>query len=126
MKRVIAIMLLLSFISSTTELHEFLKLPHLVHHFFEHRNQNPAISIVDYLHEHYAHDHENHDDKHHDKGCLPFQGEHNCQVNHSLCLYDMPVSLQFPPDIYVSAKNTITADSPVSSFLSKIWQPPKV
>lgn len=125
-KRLIAIMLLFGFISSSTELHELLKLPHLLHHFVEHRTQNPDLSLSAYVYEHYTHNHDNNKDEHHDKGCLPFQGEHTCLVGTSLCSDQVPSGLKWVPQVSLTTAYVVTSDSPSSNFLSKIWQPPKI
>ena len=98
MKRLIAICMLTVFLGSATELHELLKLPHLLVHFIEH-TQTSGLSLSEYLHIHYAHDHENHKDEHHDKGCLPFQGDHASLVLGNGGLYFHGTAI---PDIVAS------------------------
>ncbi len=126
MKKIIAIGLLLGFLNSTTEVHELLKLPHLIHHYFEH---GADTGLFNFLHIHYAHDHDqdNHQDEHHDRGCLPFQGSHSCQtVNISALYFETGLSLNLQPDISNSNQYYPVTEFAVSQYQANIWQPPKI
>ncbi|OFY84140.1 MAG: hypothetical protein A3F72_19875 [Bacteroidetes bacterium RIFCSPLOWO2_12_FULL_35_15] len=126
MKRFFSIIVLIGFLSSTTELHELFKLPHVVYHFFEHRSEHPDVSLAQFLQIHFSQEHSNHKGDNHNKGCLPFQGEHN----HPIQL------LQFYANNYSdfrlipqssSVKNQYFSQSfSPSAYLANIWQPPKV
>lgn len=127
MKKWIAIITLVGFLSSTTEIHELFKLQHLVVHYLEHSSQKPGISLAEFLHIHYSHDHNNHKDIHHDKGCLPFQGDHSVPANYIGCF-----STQDPLEVALKQQVVSVDLQPrlpnfiVSDYLSKIWQPPKI
>ena len=125
MKKLVTIAVLASFLSSTTELHEFLKVPHLVMHFMEHWQESSAVSVGEYLHIHYAHDHENHHDDHHDKGCLPFQGNHTSLPSISI-LYTEAGSLSILPQVVSSSTCYPATEQVESSYHPSIWQPPKI
>jgi len=45
------------FLLSTTELHQFLKLPVLLKHFQVHKKQDKSLSLLDFLALHYSQDH---------------------------------------------------------------------
>ncbi len=60
------------FILSTTELHQFLKLPVLLKHFQVHKKQDKSLSLLDFLVLHYSQDHPvDNDDS--DDNKLPFK-----------------------------------------------------
>jgi len=60
------------FILSTTELHQFLKLPVLLKHFQVHKKQDKSLSLLDFLVLHYSQDHPiDNDDS--DDNQLPFK-----------------------------------------------------
>ena len=105
-------------------MHELLKLPHLIQHFFEH---GADTGLFKFLHVHYAHDHENHQDEHHDRGCLPFQGNHSCQtVTISALYFETGLNLNLKPDISNSNAYFNISESAVSQYHANIWQPPKI
>ena len=73
MKNLIAISFLFVFLGANTELHQLLKLPDLIHHFLEHRTQEPNETITEFLVEHYS-DTQNHSKTdQHDHDNLPFK-----------------------------------------------------
>jgi hypothetical protein len=125
-KKLVAIGLLFSFLSSTTELHEVFKIPHLVQHYFEHGLET---GLINFLHMHYAQDnaHKKQHDEHDDKGCLPFQGSHatsNISLA-ALSLTGVP-AVNLKPQ--VSSTNTYFpyAEFAISRYHANIWQPPKI
>ncbi|MBI5373628.1 MAG: hypothetical protein HZA79_16510 [Sphingobacteriales bacterium] len=60
------------FLFSTTELHQFLKLPLLLEHYREHRHSDPALSLLAFLQLHYSTGHPlDNDDE--DDNELPFK-----------------------------------------------------
>lgn len=123
MKKLIAITILASFLGSTTELHEFLKIPHLLLHFIEHNRESDDISLGEFLHIHYAHD-QNHQDEHNDTGCLPFQGNHHLYNFHARIEHTKIFSLVIPavtPKLHILYK-----ESAHSNYQANIWQPPKI
>ena len=126
MKKLIAAITLIGFLSSTTEVHELFKLQHLVVHYLEHSSKEGDSSFVEFLHIHYSHDHNNHKDEHHDKGCLPFQGDHGCQVNYIGCFSaNDPIEVSLKQQIVSIEQQALLPNFIVSDYLSKIWQPPK-
>jgi len=55
-KKGIIIFFLLSFLSANTAFGEVLKLPLLIHHYFEHSQEDNDNSIIDFLAKHYIED----------------------------------------------------------------------
>lgn len=122
-KKLIAIGLVFSFLSSTTEAHELFKIPHLITHYFEH---DADIPLGEFLHIHYAHDHENHQDEHHDNGCLPFQGNHSCGISVNAFYFQGSDSFNLEPSSANSDSYILLKESAQSNYHSHIWQPPKI
>lgn len=126
MKKLLAAITLFGFLSSTTEVHELFKLQHLIVHYFEHVSKEENSSFADFLHVHYSHDHDNHQDEHHDKGCLPFQGDHGCQINLTgFFSSNDPIQVTLKQQIVSIEQQPLLPNFIVSDYLSKIWQPPK-
>ncbi|PBQ30682.1 hypothetical protein CNR22_02465 [Sphingobacteriaceae bacterium] len=127
MKKLLAAITLIAFLSSATEVHELFKLQHLVAHYLEHSSKESGGSIAEFLHIHYSHDHKNHKDEHHDKGCLPFQGDHGCQLN-SITYFasNDHIELTLKQHIVAVEQQAALPNFSVSDYLSKIWQPPKL
>lgn len=122
-------MFLSIYLISTTEFSQLLKFPVLVEHYFEHKEQTPDMSVIDFLVLHYGGNHlENHpqnDDFDRDQQ-LPFM------------MHDNVLSFVFisPQPQYFKIENKANTYQPleISSFddlfisnqtLSSIWRPPK-
>ena len=125
LKNVIAISFLTIFLSANTELHQFFKLPVLIHHFIEHNEEEQDISLFHFLGEHYG-SYPDDSDNHHDHEKLPFKsndcadlhqnGTFNHQFNFTFCLPNIAtekVSGSYHAMIYSSA------------IRDRIWQPPQ-
>jgi hypothetical protein len=126
MKRFFSILLLIGFLSSTTELHELFKLPHLVYHFFEHRSEQPDTSLAQFLQIHFSKEHNNHTNDNHDKGCLPFQGEHHHPVQLLHFYANHHTDFRLIPQSNAVKNLYFKQSSSTSTYLANIWQPPKI
>lgn len=126
MKKAIAILLLTTYLFSTTELSQLLKLPVLVSHFTEHKEQNKDLTLWQFLYNHYAFGDVKDADYEKDSK-LPFKTMENLSIQ---------ISIAEPPSfILISNKNIYTNakkdtyilknDSVSSAYLSAIWQPPR-
>ena len=121
------ISLLVVFMLSNTELHQFIKLPVLIHHYIEHQSQNANESLLVFLTEHYnensSHSSENNKDHHN----LPFK-THDCTAAHSFAVYTSHPDLSIAEPVTVSSKIPVPANVAFipSAFLCNIWQPPKI
>jgi hypothetical protein len=128
-KKALAILFLVTYIFSTTEMYQLLKLPVLAAHFFEHKAKNSEISIWHFLVLHYDGNHlENHpynDDYEQDQK-LPFMAHANIP---NYCFVHAP-SFQFEIKNklyqYLKRKTRVFDENYINNdFFSSIWQPPK-
>lgn len=126
MKKITVISLLFAFLCSSTELHEFLKVPVLVHHFLEHLQENSNESLAGFLKDHYADKITHSDDRHHDHEKLPFKVK-DCATTHLFIAFVSVYSFSAKKIVYSTEKITaVYQETPLSSsVLNSIWQPPK-
>lgn len=114
------------FLFSQTELHQVVRIPLLVEHFWEHQQQNSKMSLAEFLAMHYARG--TRPDADHEKDMkLPFksaeclQGSSLTFISHNQeeIFFSLPVtnSLTF---------NNHFVDWIPSNRIADIWQPPKV
>ncbi|MGE4345819.1 MAG: hypothetical protein AB7D46_00250 [Flavobacteriaceae bacterium] len=129
MRRVLAILFLSVYLISTTELGQLLKFPMLVEHYFEHKEKNPQINVMEFLALHYEGNHlENHphdEDYEHDQQ-LPFI-VHIDVLSVSFVLTP-PFSFEIETRKLVGKEpKALPLDDAFSdnNYLSAIWQPPK-
>lgn len=126
MKKAIAILFLATYLFSTTELSQLLKLPAFVSHFIEHKEENKDLTLWQFLCIHYAHGDVRDADYEKDMK-LPFKTHDNCSTL---------INVSIPPAFLVinnrklyalEKKNSfiISNETANSSYLSSIWQPPK-
>ncbi|QNL49913.1 hypothetical protein H8S90_25040 [Olivibacter sp. SDN3] len=125
MKKKLSIIFVVIVLAGSTELGQFLRLPILVQHFFEHKQQDRAISFVDFLILHY----ETSDDKKEfdpKDSSLPFK---SVQFAISAQLIALPPTvIELPHKSILLFSSTDISRNDVgtySSYLSSIWQPPK-
>lgn len=129
MRRVLAILFLSVYLISTTELGQLLKFPMLVEHYFEHKEKNPQMTVVEFLALHYEGNHlENHpkDDDYEQDKKLPFI-VHTDVLSISFVLTP-PFSFEIETKIPVGKEpKALPLDDTFSdkNYLSAIWQPPK-
>lgn len=125
MRRVIPILLLLFVTISSTDVIQFMKLPTLTSHFFEHKANSRHLTFVDFLMMHYTgHDH-NDQDQEKDMQ-LPFKDMHHF----SQSMYSWSIQKRINPfDLIIQSQRSaiVIFDeySDYSTFTSSIWQPPK-
>ena len=129
MRRVLTILFLSVYLISTTELGQLLKFPMLVEHYFEHKEKNPQINVMEFLALHYEGNHlENHphdEDYEHDQQ-LPFI-VHIDVLSVSFVLTP-PFSFEIETRKLVGKEpKALPLDDAFSdnNYLSAIWQPPK-
>ena len=75
LRKTFALMLGVLIFNSTTEMHQLLKFPFLIRHYFYHCNEDPSISIIGFFKIHYSdrqHPNDNDDDDD-DDNKLPFK-----------------------------------------------------
>jgi len=126
LKKIVAISLLSVYLLSTTELYQLLKLPLLVHHYVEHKQENKDLSLWGFLSMHYAHGIVK--DSDYDKDMkLPFKTHDGC-TNSTISVFTAHhFSSGISKPVINEAKSfpVYLEEFAASSFLSNIWQPPK-
>lgn len=124
-KRLIAILFLGTVLFSATPMHQLLKLPVLVQHFFEHRQTDQSLNFLAYLNEHYFSGEDQDKDYKRDQQ-LPFKShDHSvATVMNALPAADEKLGVDPIEDSYLS--HILIDETLVSlQYLSSIWQPPK-
>lgn len=111
---------------ANTELHQLLKLPMLVQHFVEHKEENPGITLGEFLYQHYILPQPKDADYDQDMK-LPFKAD-VCSAFHTVALVrEVPsFSLHTIPVVYGEryyAKYQVPFF--ISATISDIWQPPR-
>jgi hypothetical protein len=126
LKKFAAILFLSIYLISTTELHQLAKLPLLLEHFGEHKEQNNQLTFLEFLTIHYSG--ETNKDADYEKDMqLPFKSHDGC-VTTFIAAYIAPSLSSF---VLKEFSEKITSfpsfeDCFLSSnYLSNIWQPPK-
>jgi len=126
LKKVISIFFLAVYLLSTTQLSELLKLPMLVQHYIEHKEENKDLSFLGFIEIHYSHGSPK--DADYDKDMkLPFKSISYSNI--SLVSFCTPIP-NFKHNLVIFVKNNKLHFSDysftyTSAFLSAIWQPPK-
>ncbi|MEO8117247.1 MAG: hypothetical protein ABI653_06315 [Bacteroidota bacterium] len=126
MKKFFAILFLFLYLFSTTELSQLLKMPLLVQHFMEHREMNSEITFWQFLNMHYATgDVKN--TEHEKDTQLPFKAHDNCVASISnVYLPTQKISITKPVRILENKHFKTPEQFLLSTFLSNIWQPPRI
>ncbi len=124
LKKFISILLPVIFIFSGTEMHQFLKLPVLIHHFLEHKKSDADMSFITFIEMHYNDHNEQAGQEDHHK--LPFK---HCGggINHIVIGEVDQFETHF--NFHITAEHRASAkyreDFYSSSISNPIWQPPK-
>lgn len=108
-----------------TSFGELLRLPTLIHHYFEH-SELDNYNFIEFLCEHYTKQISHQDDKHHDHENLPFKNVNN----HTLQLFSIAQHSIYSIDhIFLDRENPpkiLFVNPPYSNtYLDNIWQPPR-
>jgi hypothetical protein len=105
---------------------EFMKLPALLVHYYEHKELNSELSFSEYIHLHYAHNGDFDNDYTSDKK-LPFKTmEHSYASTLSQCIPHVHQLLSFhSTDHERSYVDRYHVCLHSNSFTNAIWQPPK-
>ena len=110
-------------------MNEYLKIPILVEHFYEHQQENPALSLWNFIKDHYSHGGVFDADYEKDMK-LPFKTHHSGCGCTSIVTFFNPIQ-----DFYFENKSILKeykkpnfgySFSFISNFHSSIWQPPKI
>lgn len=126
MKKVIAILFIILFMSSSTHINELLKLPAFISHYIEHKNDDAKMNFFKFLSIHYMNG-EGHDADHPKDMKLPFKTLIN--NSNATALYAAPgvnlFSIAQPATPVVKPKIAACIVLYTSKFASAIFQPPK-
>ncbi len=123
LKRVIAISLLGIYILTATEFHQLLKTSFLIEHYYQHKENNKALTLWNFLGNHYA-EQDAQDSEHNN---LPFKSPDACMSNILLAVFTHHgFHTSFKTYIVDTGNYSIEQENFLSSsFLASIWQPPK-
>jgi hypothetical protein len=108
-------------------LHQLLKLPALLHHYFEHKHENSKVTFINYLSIHYLQTIQHtHDTSNLEHESLPFKAN-DCTVAHVFMAFITSGQFALQPSVF--SKDVTLAHysdlSLTSSCEANIWQPPK-
>ena len=122
MKQVISISLLVLYINSYTEFHELLRLPVLLEHYQEHREQVSDMTFFEFLGMHYK------SDLSHDKqdSQLPFKDAHHAFTAPALAIpIQKMILVETAPSKEVTHSSAYQ-ESNVAFHFCDIFQPPRL
>lgn len=124
MKRTIAASLLVLYLFTATELKQLLKVPVLLEHYQEHKEDDQNLNFISFLYMHYAGDDLNDRDQDRDMQ-LPFK---SCEETSAASIAVLPPSGETLTFVPVEHKNMLTRLSKNfhPSYFASIWQPPKI
>ena len=123
LKRFLAILCFSAIITAGTELHQLLKLPVLLHHFAEHKQEDKNISLFSFIIMHYFKG--NPVDKDYDKDMqLPFKTA-DCTPLISIAVPPQNITTERPEFFIKHSYPAIKNNNILPSCTSDIWQPPK-
>ncbi len=120
-------MLLCVFVNANTELHQLLKMPAFIMHYFEHQSEDQDLSFLAYINLHYTQNvKETHHSKEHNHDSLPFK-THNCSTAHlTTGFVSVPFfQLQQPTTFQIAIASFFQNTDYVFDIGNAIWQPPK-
>lgn len=125
-KKFLAISFLFIYLFSTTELHQFLKIPVLFEHFSEHRSKDKSLSFLNFLYLHYKNNTKDSDYNRDLK--LPFKTIDNCSTSIHIGLStDLKLEIKEPICFFEKKEISNFYKSRLHpNYLNAIWQPPKI
>lgn len=126
MQKLLSIFFLAILLTANTTFVQILRLPTLVHHYWEHVEWDNS-SLVEFISEHYAKQINHPDDKHHDHQNLPFKAL-DCQASHIVSIVPQP-AYNFPEVIQYNTKTKRIihkSEHYPNAHLDNIWQPPRI
>lgn len=126
MRRAMASILLVFYLFTSTEFGQFLRLPILIQHFHQHKEDDGIADFLDFLAAHYNVN-KPIDEDHHEDTQLPFNSHNGC--THSINIiasFTLSVTPVLPQEYHHEISHTIFQEQPyIPSFTANIWQPPK-
>jgi hypothetical protein len=125
MKKLIAIAIVLIYVTSFTEVHQFFKIPVLWQHYLEHQQKDNTITFLQYLSHHYE-THDDHDDDHDRDKELPFKDFEHCAFVQAMTLPTDKLELKLENYIFKKIYACYYNKFITAFHLTEIWQPPKI
>lgn len=124
-KKFAAFFLVSLYMLSFSEIHQFLKLPELVQHFIQHRQQEPGTTLLSFLELHYVHQYIVDDDYQQDRQ-LPFR-DGDCIANNTITVDCPSQAVEVPANRPVVQKefHLFNEDNPSLISITDIFQPPR-
>ena len=111
---------------STTELSQLLKIPLLAEHFIEHKQEDRQLTLWQFLYIHYAMG-DVHDADYDKDMKLPFKTHDNCVASIiNVYLPSQKVVITKPIQFIKNQHYKTQEPFLQSTFLSNIWQPPRI
>ena len=124
MKKIAAILLVFLFMCANTSIGQLLKIPNLIEHYNEHKNEltTASISFIDFLESHYSKNAENNPEEHQN---LPFK---TFEITSTVFVLVNNTNFQIQPlkAVISSKQNFFYQQSFKSNLISSIWLPPKI
>lgn len=123
MNKLIAYFLISVFMCANTSIGQLLKVPNLIEHYNEHKNEltTDSISFIDYIVSHYSKNAENN----HDHEDLPFKTLDNSSS--TLFVFSIiTYQIQVVKSIISTQKKFFYNKSFKSNLIASIWLPPKL
>lgn len=115
------------YLFSTTGFGQALKLPVLVHHYFDHVQEDRDISFIDFLAKHYPgkinHYHQGSEQQEHND--LPFKSPVGHFVQAGIIVPQYPDEKDIVLWIPIAKKRPQGLQDYSASYLNTIWQPPR-
>ena len=129
MKKYLSILFVSIYLFSAFQINEYLKIPILVEHFNEHQQENPKLSLWNFITDHYSHG-EVFDADYEKDMKLPFKSHNHSGCFCSIVTFFAPIqSFNFENKTFFNEykkPNFGYTFSFISNFHSSIWQPPKI
>ena len=125
MKKLISVAILSLYLISATEFYQLLKLPVLLEHFIQHKEENKSVTLLSFLQMHYI-DATVMDADYEQDMKLPFKTHSENAHLSILALIPQKTTaalkrIYIEPRIFIIHEDMFSS----SSYLSGIWQPPK-
>ncbi len=109
-----------------TELHQLLKAPLLIEHYFEHQSKDEQLDLITFLEIHYLNGDQIDADYEKDMK-LPFKSFQDNHPSVVVTIPQDPYNLNFAPVIEYPKQPYIQKSQVLySNYFSSIWQPPKI
>lgn len=126
MKKIISISILAIYLISCTEFVQLLRLPLLVAHFVEHKQESKEISFGEFMLIHYVEEYSVNGDYEQDMN-LPFKSVDGSAIQVVAFIPLLISSLQDKPIYTETGKFNPYAECFIdNAYLTSIWQPPKL